>query len=227
LLREIRSSGRTVVLTTHHMDEAESLCDRVAIMDHGKILKAGPPATLVRELDQPGTGRDAGGRLPQPDRTGVPRMRGGGFTSLSRAMFLGFVRDRAALIFSILLPVLFLLFFGSIYKDSSAPKISLVEVGRVQLLSQARHADPGLAKVLAVSHGRSLAAALDAVRKGNDDAAVLQRGTHIIVRYSIADQIKAGLVNSVLGSMCSPPTRQLPANRPGSPSRPTRSKTRR
>ena len=41
------------MLTTHHMDEAESLCDRVAIMDHGKILRAGPPAALVRELDQP------------------------------------------------------------------------------------------------------------------------------------------------------------------------------
>jgi ABC-2 type transport system ATP-binding protein len=53
LQREISSSGRTVVLTTHHMDEAESLCDRVAIMDHGKILRAGPPAKLVRELDQP------------------------------------------------------------------------------------------------------------------------------------------------------------------------------
>ncbi len=53
LLRDISRSGRTVVLTTHHMDEAESLCDRVAIMDHGKILKAGPPAALVRELDQP------------------------------------------------------------------------------------------------------------------------------------------------------------------------------
>ncbi|MGI9006111.1 MAG: ABC transporter ATP-binding protein [Streptosporangiaceae bacterium] len=53
LLREVAGSGRTVVLTTHHMDEAESLCDRVAIMDHGKILKAGPPAALVRELDQP------------------------------------------------------------------------------------------------------------------------------------------------------------------------------
>jgi ABC-2 type transport system ATP-binding protein len=53
LLRQISSSGRTVVLTTHHMDEAEVLCDRVAIMDHGKILKAGPPAALVRELDQP------------------------------------------------------------------------------------------------------------------------------------------------------------------------------
>ncbi|HUC59239.1 MAG TPA: ABC transporter ATP-binding protein, partial [Streptosporangiaceae bacterium] len=53
LLRQISGSGRTVVLTTHHMDEAESLCDQVAIMDHGKILKSGPPAALVRELDQP------------------------------------------------------------------------------------------------------------------------------------------------------------------------------
>jgi ABC-2 type transport system ATP-binding protein len=53
LLRQIARSGRTIVLTTHHMDEAESLCDRVAIMDHGQILKAGPPAALVRELDQP------------------------------------------------------------------------------------------------------------------------------------------------------------------------------
>ena len=53
LLRKISAEGRTVVLTTHHMDEAESLCHRVAIMDHGKILRIGPPAALIRELDQP------------------------------------------------------------------------------------------------------------------------------------------------------------------------------
>jgi ABC-2 type transport system ATP-binding protein len=53
LLRRINSDGRTVVLTTHHMDEAETLCDRVAIMDHGKILQAGAPAALVRGLDTP------------------------------------------------------------------------------------------------------------------------------------------------------------------------------
>jgi ABC-2 type transport system ATP-binding protein len=53
LLRQINADGRTVVLTTHHMDEAEILCDRVAIMDHGKILEAGPPAALVRGLDSP------------------------------------------------------------------------------------------------------------------------------------------------------------------------------
>jgi ABC-2 type transport system ATP-binding protein len=43
LLREISAAGRTVVLTTHHMDEAEALCERVAIMDHGKVLQTGPP----------------------------------------------------------------------------------------------------------------------------------------------------------------------------------------
>jgi ABC-2 type transport system ATP-binding protein len=53
LLRDINARGRTVVLTTHYMDEAETLCDRVAIMDDGKILELGPPATLVRGLDAP------------------------------------------------------------------------------------------------------------------------------------------------------------------------------
>jgi ABC-2 type transport system ATP-binding protein len=53
LLRDINSQGRTVVLTTHYLDEAEILCDRVAIMDGGRILRSGPPAALVRGLDAP------------------------------------------------------------------------------------------------------------------------------------------------------------------------------
>jgi ABC-2 type transport system ATP-binding protein len=52
-LRAINDEGRTVVLTTHYMDEAEILCDRVAIMDAGKVLQIGPPAELVRSLDAP------------------------------------------------------------------------------------------------------------------------------------------------------------------------------
>jgi ABC-2 type transport system ATP-binding protein len=51
LLRAINTQGRTIVLTTHYMDEAEILCDRVAVMDHGRILELGPPAELVRGLD--------------------------------------------------------------------------------------------------------------------------------------------------------------------------------
>jgi ABC-2 type transport system ATP-binding protein len=53
LLRSLNAAGRTVVLTTHYLDEAEALCERVAIMDHGKILESGPPAGLVRGLDAP------------------------------------------------------------------------------------------------------------------------------------------------------------------------------
>jgi len=52
LLRDINAEGRTIVLTTHYLDEAEILCDRVAVMDHGKMLKTGAPATLIRELDE-------------------------------------------------------------------------------------------------------------------------------------------------------------------------------
>jgi ABC-2 type transport system ATP-binding protein len=53
LLREIQVRGTTVVYTTHYMDEAEILCDRVAIMDAGRILALDTPAALVRGLEAP------------------------------------------------------------------------------------------------------------------------------------------------------------------------------
>ncbi|WP_189056655.1 ABC transporter ATP-binding protein [Longimycelium tulufanense] len=53
VLRAIRERGKTIVYTTHHLDEAEELCDRVAIMDHGQILAMAPPADLVRGLAAP------------------------------------------------------------------------------------------------------------------------------------------------------------------------------
>jgi ABC-2 type transport system ATP-binding protein len=48
LVRGIRQRGKTVLLTTHLMEEAERLCDRVAIIDRGRIVDIGPPADLVR-----------------------------------------------------------------------------------------------------------------------------------------------------------------------------------
>ena len=48
LVRGIRERGKTVFLTTHLMEEAERLCDRVAIIDHGRIIDSGTPAALVR-----------------------------------------------------------------------------------------------------------------------------------------------------------------------------------
>lgn len=50
LIKQFKSEGRTVLLTTHYMEEASELCDRVAIMDHGKIVAMDRPAALVDDL---------------------------------------------------------------------------------------------------------------------------------------------------------------------------------
>ncbi|MDO4888395.1 MAG: ABC transporter ATP-binding protein [Actinomycetaceae bacterium] len=50
LVRQIRDEGITIVLTTHYMDEAELLCDRLAIMDGGKIVTIDSPQALVQQL---------------------------------------------------------------------------------------------------------------------------------------------------------------------------------
>jgi ABC-2 type transport system ATP-binding protein len=50
LIQRFKSEGRTVLLTTHYMEEAAELCDRVAIMDHGKIVAMDRPAALVDDL---------------------------------------------------------------------------------------------------------------------------------------------------------------------------------
>jgi len=47
LVEELKRAGRTIILTTHYMDEAERLCDRVAIMDHGKVIALGTPQQLI------------------------------------------------------------------------------------------------------------------------------------------------------------------------------------
>ena len=76
LIERFQLSGRTIVLTTHYMDEAERLCDRVAIMDRGRVIALGTPRELVASigadhmvefsagpaLDMPAIGRLAGVR---------------------------------------------------------------------------------------------------------------------------------------------------------------------
>ena len=50
LIKNIKSEGRTIIMTTHYMEEAEELCDRVAIIDSGKIIALDSPSNLIDKL---------------------------------------------------------------------------------------------------------------------------------------------------------------------------------
>ncbi len=50
LIEGFKAGGRSILLTTHYMEEAERLCDRVAIVDHGRVIAQGPPAELIASL---------------------------------------------------------------------------------------------------------------------------------------------------------------------------------
>jgi len=50
VIKRIRGEGKTIVLTTHYMEEAEELCDRVAIMDGGRIISSAPPQKMINDL---------------------------------------------------------------------------------------------------------------------------------------------------------------------------------
>jgi len=53
ILARFKAAGGTILLTTHYMDEAEALCDRVAIVDHGKVIALGTPGELIATLAAP------------------------------------------------------------------------------------------------------------------------------------------------------------------------------
>ena len=74
LVRGIRARGKTVVLTTHLMEEAERLCDRVAIIEHGRVIDVDTPAGLVAR-HCPDRDRDPRHRRPRPRPTAFARCR--------------------------------------------------------------------------------------------------------------------------------------------------------
>ena len=64
VLREINAAGTTIILTTHYLEEAESLCRNLAIIDHGSIVEQGPMRVLLAKLDVEGFLFDIEGSLP-------------------------------------------------------------------------------------------------------------------------------------------------------------------
>jgi ABC-2 type transport system ATP-binding protein len=84
ILREFHREGQTILITTHHMEEADQLCDRVAIMDHGRILALDTPNGLKRSLGTTSVVRIAASgpldRLVEALRATVPSARSTGIS---------------------------------------------------------------------------------------------------------------------------------------------------
>src|SRR5919205_1549650 len=83
VIRMVRDEGKTMVLTTHYMEEAEVLCDRVAVMDHGRIITCDTPRNLMDALATNATIR------ARVDTTSVPEASLRALPSVTSAM----VRD--------------------------------------------------------------------------------------------------------------------------------------
>ncbi|TDC53182.1 ABC transporter permease [Actinomadura sp. KC345] len=124
------------------------------------------------------------------------------FKSLSRAMYLGFQRDRAALFFTVLFPLMFLVIFGGVFNEQTTSKVDVLKIGQVPVLEQAVAQGGGeLGKVMTVAEASGRADALQQVEKGDVDGAVEQRGGRLIVHYSAADQVKSGTVRGLMNSV--------------------------
>ncbi|PYC71013.1 ABC transporter permease [Streptomyces tateyamensis] len=118
-------------------------------------------------------------------------------------MFVAFLRDRAALFFTLALPLMFLVLFGFLFKGATSPHVKVAQVGQVAVLDSVRGDErAGLDQVLTITQVPDEATALQKVRKGDFDALVEQGPNgQVVVRYSAADQVRAGGVQAVLQSV--------------------------
>jgi ABC-2 type transport system permease protein len=115
--------------------------------------------------------------------------------SLSRAMAIGFVRDRTAMFFTILFPLMFLIIFGLLFRDAGTSRSDIIQVGPVPVLDSIQgEARTQLDQVLNIEQSDDLEAALEQVRAGDVDAAVEQQGSTVVVHFSAADPARAGTV---------------------------------
>jgi ABC-2 type transport system permease protein len=125
-----------------------------------------------------------------------------GFTAILRALVLSTVRDRTALFFTILFPLIFLVIIGGVFSSSSVPQFKVVEVGSVGLvdnLSESGRAS--VDEVLALTRASDMDSALAQVRSGDAAAAIEQRGNQIVIHTTGADPTAAGAVRSVIDAL--------------------------
>jgi ABC-2 type transport system permease protein len=118
------------------------------------------------------------------------------FKSLSTAMTKGFVRDKAALFFVFLMPLMFLVIFGLLFKDSGTDKIKVGVVGDgpvVQALQQI--------PVVEVTKFGSLDEAVQKVKDGDLPGIVAQNGGDVQLRFAASDQTKSGIIQGLVSGV--------------------------
>jgi len=145
------------------------------------------------------------------------------FLAIATAILRGFIRDKAAVFFALVFPLMFLVLFGAIFNDQSASKLDLVQVGDVAVVDNL----PAGAKqawddTFDVTRSDSLDAAVAEVRKGDADVAIEQDGSTLVAHYTETDQVKAAMTAGALSAFVDganiaasgqPPTYQLEVQR--------------
>lgn len=117
--------------------------------------------------------------------------------SLSRAMFLGFFRDRMTLFWAVVFPLMFLVLFGGIFTNQGSSKIDVAQVGPVAALDQMpAEAKEALSQSLDIEKVENADASLQKVRDGDLAAVISEEGNVLVVHYSQADQVAAARVRA-------------------------------
>jgi ABC-2 type transport system permease protein len=124
----------------------------------------------------------------------------GPFLALSRAILRGFVRDRTAVFFAVVFPLMFLVLFGGLFSDQSVGKVDMIVVGDASLVDD-QAGDDTFDATFDLTHSDDLDDAVDQVRKGDADVAVEQQGDTLVAHYSQTDPAKAGIVAGTLQAL--------------------------
>lgn len=129
----------------------------------------------------------------------MTRAQGSPFWALSVAILRGFLRDRAAVFFAVVFPLMFLVLFGGLLGNQDQSKVDLIKVGAVPLVDEL----PGDARAafedtFEVTDEDDLATALEEVRKGDADVAIEQQGDHLVAHYTQTDQVQAAITQGTL-----------------------------
>ena len=121
------------------------------------------------------------------------------FWALSLAIMRGFLRDKAAVFFAILFPLMFLVLFGAIFDDQDQSKVELIQVGDVSLVEDLpKPAKEAFDDTFEVTKSDDLDDALEEVRKGDADVAIEQKGDTLIAHYTQTEQVKAAITQGTL-----------------------------